>query len=103
MRCRRVPVGPSPGRIALPLTISGGGQRPWDRLQPDAAAIASLDALRAEGADWFGMTRDTTDSAQRRLLDHNPGLIDHLDRVGERVVDDERVLIWRLSGAAEPD
>ncbi|MBC6983444.1 glycosyltransferase family 39 protein [Caulobacter sp. 17J80-11] len=74
----------------------GGGSGDWRRLQEDRGAIAALERLRAEGADWFGVTRDATDSQGRKLVDFNPRLIARLDRIGQRVVDDERVVIWRL-------
>ncbi|NEX92260.1 glycosyltransferase family 39 protein [Caulobacter sp. 17J65-9] len=74
----------------------GGGRRPWDVLEDDAAAILTLERLRVEGADWFGVTRDARDGEGHMLLDFNPGLIEHLDRIGQRVVDDGVVLVWRL-------
>ena len=75
----------------------GGGDGDWSRLHDHPeAAVAELDALRAAGARWFGVTREVDDSRGRRFAESQPELIGHLDAVGERVVDDGVLLVWRL-------
>ncbi|NEX92259.1 glycosyltransferase family 39 protein [Caulobacter sp. 17J65-9] len=74
----------------------GGGAQAWDRVEDDATAVATLEKLRMGGADWFGMAKDAMDHQGRYMMQHNPGLIARLDSVGARVVDDDRIVIWRL-------
>jgi hypothetical protein len=67
----------------------GGGETEWSMLLEDDAAIAALEDLRARNATWFGITKNARDMQRRKFLEYNRGLIAHLDRTAERVVDDE--------------
>lgn len=75
----------------------GGGAVGWDRLKNEPQALADLDRLRAAGADWFGVAKRAQDSDGALFLDSQPLLVGRLDAVGRRVVDDETMVIWRLS------
>jgi 4-amino-4-deoxy-L-arabinose transferase-like glycosyltransferase len=77
----------------------GGGKRDWSILLDDTQqAIEELESLRAQGADWFGVTKNARDSKHRFFVEHHRNLISHLDRTAEKVVDDE-MLIYRLRNA----
>ncbi len=76
---------------------AGGGQRDWSRLHDDPdEAIAEFNELWAAGARWFAVPKRASDGRRRNFIDHQPELMAHLDSVGERVVDDDRHLIYRL-------
>ena len=75
----------------------GGGTSDWSVLPDDRVAIEMLESLRMKNAVWFGIAKNARDSKFRMLLENNPGLIAHLDKTAERAVDDDTVLIYRLS------
>ena len=75
----------------------GGGETEWSMLLEDDDAIEALEELRARNATWFGITKNARDMQRRRFLEYNKGLIAHLDRTAERVVDDDTMLIYRLT------
>lgn len=78
----------------------GGGEQSWSLLyEDDASAIAALEALKAEGAVWFGVTRDATDKQGRRFVNHHASLIEHLMQTATLVEYPPEFLLWRL----EPD
>lgn len=78
----------------------GGGARDWSSFLADQGqAIAELEGLRAEGARWFGVAHGARDTRQRSFTQHHEPLIAHLDRTAERVVDEDGLLIYRLSDA----
>lgn len=78
---------------------AGGGERDWTVLPPDtAAAFAELEALRAQGADWFGVTKDASDGQGRLFFDHLAGFVGELNVRYERIADHPDYAIWRLSG-----
>ncbi|WP_455273765.1 ArnT family glycosyltransferase [Rhizobium herbae] len=78
----------------------GGGMNDWSVLLDDGAAIDVLETLRAENAAWFGIAKNARDSKGRKLIEYNKGLITHLDKTAERVVDDDTMLIYRLTPLA---
>jgi hypothetical protein len=69
----------------------------WSVLPDDREAIDMLETLRAKDAVWFGVAKNARDSRGRKLLEYNTGLIVHLDKTAERVVDDDTMLIYRLA------
>jgi 4-amino-4-deoxy-L-arabinose transferase-like glycosyltransferase len=75
----------------------GGGMNDWSVLPDDGQAIDMLETLRAKDAAWFGVAKNARDSKGRKLLEYNPGLIAHLDKTAERVIDDDTMLIYRLA------
>ncbi|PDT41491.1 MULTISPECIES: ArnT family glycosyltransferase [Sinorhizobium] len=75
----------------------GGGENDWSMLLADEDAIPTLEALRAQNATWFGITKNARDMQRRKLIEYNKALIAHLDRTAERVVDDDTMLIYRLA------
>ncbi|PDT83246.1 glycosyl transferase [Sinorhizobium sp. BJ1] len=75
----------------------GGGNNDWSMLIKDEDAIRALEALRAQKATWFGITKNARDMRRRKLIEYNTGLIAHLDGTAERVVDDDTMLIYRLA------
>lgn len=75
----------------------GGGETEWSMLLRDDEAIRALEELRARKAIWFGVTKNARDMQRREFLEYNRGLIEHLDKTAERVVDDETMLIYRLT------
>ncbi|MBZ7922203.1 glycosyltransferase family 39 protein [Ensifer adhaerens] len=75
----------------------GGGETEWSMLLEDDDAIEALEELRARNASWFGITKNARDMQRRRFLEYNKGLIAHLDKTAERVVDDDTMLIYRLA------
>ncbi|MEI2296681.1 ArnT family glycosyltransferase [Ensifer sp. MJa1] len=79
----------------------GGGETEWSMLMEDDDAIAALEDLRARKATWFGITKNARDMQRRKLIEYNSGLIAHLDKTAERVVDDDTMLIYRLARPAE--
>jgi hypothetical protein len=92
-----------PGGLCPP-----GGAAPdsnWTRLEDDAASIARLDTLRAEGADWFGLNKGATDSNGVRLADVSPRFLAHLEAVSSFAEDHPNFRIYRLTpleGAPPP-
>lgn len=75
----------------------GGGDVEWSKfVEDDATAIAQLEELRAKGADWFGVTRDAEDSQKRRFVEHHGGVIDYLNKTGTKVVDSDKLLIFKI-------
>ncbi len=75
----------------------GGDDRDWARLyDDDATAIAELERLRAEGARWFGLTRNATDNQGRLFVEHHASVVEHLMQTGELVSFDDAHLLWRL-------
>jgi 4-amino-4-deoxy-L-arabinose transferase-like glycosyltransferase len=81
----------------------GGGIADWSVLPEDPQAIEILEGLRAKNAAWFGIAKKARDSKWQMLVDHNKGLIAHLDKTATRVVDDDNVLIYRLSPPTTAD
>jgi hypothetical protein len=65
----------------------------------DPTAIAELDRLRSEGADWFGVTRESMDKEDRVFVEHHAGLIEHLMATATLVEDSDGYLLWRLDVA----
>ncbi|MCV9999712.1 glycosyltransferase family 39 protein [Pararhizobium sp. YC-54] len=78
----------------------GGGMNDWSVLLEDRDAISVLETLRAKNAAWFGIAKNARDSKGRKLIEYNEGLIAHLDKTAERVVDDDTMLIYRLTPPA---
>lgn len=75
----------------------GGGTADWSTFLPDdSEAIAQLEVLRAEGARWFGFTRNATDRQNRLFVEHHAGVIDHLMETATLVADEEAYLIFHL-------
>jgi 4-amino-4-deoxy-L-arabinose transferase-like glycosyltransferase len=64
----------------------------WNELPPDGEAIRMLDSLRAQGADWFGMTMDQYGNV---WSNHRP-LLDHLEDVAEFHSKGESWIVYRL-------
>ncbi len=82
----------------------GGDHTAWSIMfEDDATAIAELERLRAEGADWFGVVRESMDKEDRVFLEHHPGLIEHLNATGTLVEDADGFLLWRLGPPAGSD
>ncbi|OBZ92114.1 glycosyl transferase [Pararhizobium polonicum] len=78
----------------------GGGMSDWSVLLEDGDAINVLETLRTQNAAWFGIAKNARDSKGRELIKYNKGLIAHLDKTADRVVDDETMLIYRLTPPA---
>ena len=75
----------------------GGGEEDWSVFEEDdATAIAQLETLRAQGARWFGVTRNAEDRRDRLFVEHHAGVLDYLDSVATLVADAEDYLIYRL-------
>lgn len=73
-----------------------GGQNDWSVFSDNDVAIASLEKLKAAGAKWFGVPKDTHDSLGRDFFDHHGPLVDYLERTAERVADRETYVIYKL-------
>ena len=73
----------------------GGAQR-VDTLSEDQMAIAQVERLRKAGGKWFGIAKDARDVESRALIDFNRGLLLHLDQTAEKVVETDKLLIYRL-------
>ncbi|MBB4641253.1 ArnT family glycosyltransferase [Rhizorhapis suberifaciens] len=76
----------------------GGGDTDWATfLEDDASAIAQLEKLRAEGADWFAVAKNAEDNTGRNFLKHHAGVIAHLNATAKLVDDNERYMIYQLN------
>ncbi len=73
-----------------------GGQNDWSIFYENDVAIASLENLKAAGAKWFGVPKDTHDSLGRDFFDHHKPLVDYLERTAKRVADEETYVIYKL-------
>ncbi|ADV13840.1 glycosyl transferase [Mesorhizobium sp. M7A.F.Ca.US.014.04.1.1] len=76
----------------------GGGDVEWSRfVEDDAIAIAQLEELRTQGADWFGVAKDAEDSQKRPFIEHHDGVIDYLNKIGTKRLDSDNLLIYEIS------
>jgi 4-amino-4-deoxy-L-arabinose transferase-like glycosyltransferase len=73
-----------------------GGQNDWSIFYENDVAIASLEKLKAAGAKWFAVPKDTHDSLGRDFFDHHKPLVDYLERTSKRVADEETYVIYQL-------
>ncbi|WP_212525467.1 glycosyltransferase family 39 protein [Actibacterium sp. MT2.3-13A] len=79
----------------------GGGDGDWSAFEEDdAAAIAQLEALRAQGARWFAVTRNAKDSRARLFFEHHAGVLDYLEANATRAADSSNYVIYRLDGGS---
>lgn len=79
----------------------GGGTRDWSRfVEDDATAIAQLEDLRAQGARWFGVTRNAKDRLDRSFFEHHAGLVEYLGSIATLAADTDDYVIYRLSEVA---
>lgn len=75
----------------------GGGDTDWSlHFKDDATAIAEIEALRAQGAQWFGYAKSARDVRKRLFTNHHAGLIEWLDDRFEKVADTVDYAIYRL-------
>lgn len=75
----------------------GGGSDPWSVFHDDdARAREVLEALRAEGAVWFGYTTDARDDNGRWFVEHHRGFIEWLDATYEKVAETRDFALYRL-------
>jgi 4-amino-4-deoxy-L-arabinose transferase-like glycosyltransferase len=65
------------------------------------ATMAELERLESRGARWFGVAKSARDARGRAFLDRHRAFVAQLDRHARRVVDDERMLVWRLPPAGD--
>jgi len=65
--------------------------------ETEAEAIALLEDLRAQGAGWFGASRDARDRRGRYVIADQPELMAHLDATATLMADTDRYVIYRLS------
>jgi hypothetical protein len=80
----------------------GGGDTAWSIfLDDDAAAIAQLESLRAQGAGWFGVAKSATDNENRAFMQHHAGVLAHLDRTATLVDDNADFRVYRLARPAD--
>ncbi|RAZ84661.1 glycosyl transferase [Mesorhizobium hawassense] len=76
----------------------GGGDVEWSKfVEDDATAIAQLEDLRTQGADYFGTAKEAADKQDRRFVEHHDGVIDHLDRTATKLVDSDTLLVYRIT------
>ncbi|TIP40293.1 MAG: glycosyl transferase, partial [Mesorhizobium sp.] len=76
----------------------GGGDVEWSKfVEDDATAIAQLEDLRAQGADYFGTAKEAADNEDRRFIEHHDGVIDHLDKTATKLVDSDTLLVYRIT------
>jgi hypothetical protein len=80
------------GRPAVPLIAKDGVY--WGSPENDAAAIAALDAHIAHGIAFLALAPPS-----RWWLEEYRGFFRHLAQSGHVVLDDERLTLYRLSGA----
>lgn len=83
----------------------GGGSDAWSIFRDtDEEARAELEALRAEGARWFGYTTEARDDYGRMFVDHHAGFVAWLDMTFAKVADTPDYAIYHLdtpAGAAQ--
>lgn len=77
------------GRAAVQLITRDGVY--WGPPDDDAAAIRALESHTRGGVEYLVLAPDA-----RWWLDHYRGFFDHLSRVGDIVIDDERLRLYRL-------
>ncbi|RUU61457.1 glycosyl transferase, partial [Mesorhizobium sp. M2C.T.Ca.TU.009.01.2.1] len=76
----------------------GGGDVEWSKfVEDDATAIAQLEDLRAQGADYFGTAKNAADKQDRQFMKHHDGVIDHLDKTATKLVDSDTMLVYRIT------
>lgn len=76
----------------------GGGDVEWSKfVEDDATAIAQLEDLRAQGADYFGTAKNAADKQDRLFVEHHDGVIDHLDKTATKLVDSDTMLVYRIT------
>lgn len=76
----------------------GGGARDWSVYTGDpTTALAELEAMRQEGATFFGYVKNARDSQRRLFTEHHRELVTYLDQTAERVADNAELRIYRLS------
>jgi hypothetical protein len=76
----------------------GGGDVEWSKfVEDDATAIAQLEDLRAQGADYFGAAKNAADKQDRQFMKHHDGVIDHLDKTATKLVDSDTMLVYRIT------
>ncbi|PWJ92988.1 MULTISPECIES: glycosyltransferase family 39 protein [Mesorhizobium] len=76
----------------------GGGDFNWAMfVKDDATAIAQIEELRAEGADFLGATKNAEDDNNQLFVEHHAGVIDYLDKIGTKLVDSDKLLIYKIS------
>ena len=75
----------------------GGGKQTWSVFfEDDTRPREVLEALRAEGAVWFGYTTDARDDLGRLFVEHHRGFIEWLDTNHEKVVATDDFVLYRL-------
>jgi hypothetical protein len=74
----------------------GGGDNDWSVFASDDDAVGMLEALRAEGAGWFGVARNARDSEGRRFFEHHKNLVEHLETTATEKFEDDAYVIYRL-------
>ncbi|TIW99866.1 MAG: glycosyl transferase, partial [Mesorhizobium sp.] len=75
----------------------GGGDVEWSKfVADDATAVAQLEDLRAQGADLFGVAKNAADKKDRLFMEHHKGVVEYLDKTATKLVDSDRLLIYRL-------
>lgn len=76
----------------------GGGDVEWSKfVEDDAVAIAQLEELRAQGADYFGTAKEAADNQDRLFVEHHDGVIDYLDKTATKLVDSDKLLVYRIT------
>ena len=58
--------------------------------------IALIQDLKRQGARWFGVTKDARDFSGNLFIHHYGPLLAYLDRNATTVVNNERMLIYKL-------
>ena len=75
----------------------GGGNTDWSVfLKDDATAIAQLEELRRQGADWFAVAKNAQDGQDRIFMKHHAGVIAHLNATARLVEDTDKYMIYKL-------
>lgn len=75
----------------------GGGQTTWSNFaDDDLTAIAQLEELRAQGAQWFGYTTNAKDDMGRYFVDHHAGFIEWLEENVTKIKATREFVIYRL-------
>ncbi|MDX8448398.1 ArnT family glycosyltransferase [Mesorhizobium captivum] len=76
----------------------GGGDVEWSKFaEDDATAIAQLEDLRTQGADYFGTAKAAADKRDRLFVEHHDGVVDYLDKTATKLVDSDKLLVYRIT------
>ncbi|TIV70978.1 MAG: glycosyl transferase, partial [Mesorhizobium sp.] len=76
----------------------GGGDVEWSKFaEDDTTAIAQLEDLRIQGADYFGTAKNAADKRDRLFVEHHDGVVDYLDKTATKLVDSDKLLVYRIT------